>query len=52
MAETFRFVRFAVGRWLIHAGLKALPRGRCRDEIYNLLAAWGAQVRRALSDGV
>lgn len=47
---TVRYLRFAIGRQLIHAGLRVLPRGRVKDEIYNLLAAWGNEVRAAIGE--
>jgi hypothetical protein len=46
-----RMLRYIVGRWLIHLGLRVLPRGRVRDEIHNLLGAWAYRVRSALQQG-
>jgi hypothetical protein len=39
------FLRFTVGRALIHAGLRVMPHGRVRSELTNLLADWSEQVR-------
>lgn len=47
---SLRLVRFTIGRALIHAGLRAMPPGRVRDELYNVLAGWGHRVRAALAD--
>lgn len=46
---SIRLLRFAIGRALIAAGIRALPPGRVRDEIYNILAVWGAQVSASIS---
>lgn len=43
-----RLLRFAVGRWLIHAGLAAMPPGRVRDELDAILRKWGTDVRAEL----
>lgn len=37
-------LRFAVGRWLIHAGLRVMPEGKVRRELSNLFFAWGVYV--------
>lgn len=42
--QSLRMARFYIGRWLIHAGLKALPPGRCRAELSNMMWAWGMKV--------
>lgn len=44
-----RLLRFAIGRSLIHAGLKVMPRGKVRDELYNILASWGHRVHVAVT---
>lgn len=44
-----RMLRFKLGRALIHAGLKAFPPGRARDELTSLLWEWGAKVRTAVA---
>ena len=45
MSETLVLVRFAIGRALIHAGLRVMPLGRVRAELTVLLWDWGQQVR-------
>jgi len=44
-----RYMRYTVGRWLIHAGLKAFPPGVVRDEVTGALNAWGRHVRDVLA---
>lgn len=39
-----RRLRFWLGRQLMHLGLKALPPGRARDELYAINGAWGRHV--------
>jgi hypothetical protein len=46
---SLRLFRFWLGRHLIHLGLRALPAGRCKDEIFNTLAAWSYRVECALT---
>ena len=36
--------RFRVARTLIHAGLRAMPEGRARRELTDLLWEWGRYV--------
>jgi hypothetical protein len=40
--------RFAVGRTLMHIGLRIMPRGRSRHELTILLQHWAARVRSEL----
>lgn len=42
--RALRMARFRIGRWLIHAGIRAMPHGRCRSELSNALWAWGMKV--------
>jgi hypothetical protein len=42
------FLRFIVGRALIHAGLRVMPRGRVRSELTKLLADWSERARTEL----
>lgn len=46
--QTMRLVRFAIGRALIQAGLGALPPGRARSELYQLIDVWGTSVRATI----
>ena len=41
--------RFAVGRWLIHAGLKAMPRGPARALITDKLLDARREIEIALA---
>lgn len=43
-----RLFRFWLGRHLIHLGIRAMPPGPARNEIYNILAVWGVRVMRAV----
>jgi len=42
MSRGMSYLRFAAGRALIHAGLKVLPPGRCRQELSAALWTWSA----------
>jgi hypothetical protein len=42
-------IRFWLGRQLIHLGLRALPQGRVRRELYRTIELWGEQVRQELT---
>ncbi len=41
----FNTMRFAIGRALIHAGLRVMPHGRPRRELTEMMTAWGVKVR-------
>ncbi len=47
-SRTWRLFRFWCGRHLMHAGLRAFPKGRVRNELGEVLNAWGRDVRLAL----
>ena len=49
MSENVRFIRFWLSRVLIHAGLRVLPQGRMKSELYNLIYQWAIQVQAALA---
>jgi len=40
-----RLLRFAIGRMLIHAGLKVMPPGRVRSELFQQFELWSTKVR-------
>lgn len=40
-----RLWRFRIGRALIHAGLRIMPEGRVRSELYGLMDQWATKVR-------
>jgi hypothetical protein len=40
----FRVLRFMVGRWLVHLGLRVMPAGRVRQELDDLFNDWGIRV--------
>lgn len=50
MSESVSLVRYHVGRWLIHAGLRAMPPGRARSELFALLDQWATKVRQSLQE--
>ena len=37
-------IRYTVGRWIMHAGLRVMPHGRGRRELDQILTAWGRHV--------
>lgn len=43
-----RKVRYTLGRWLVHFGLRIMPAGRVRSELYTLLDGWSTRVYGAL----
>lgn len=43
-----REVRYTIGRWLVHLGLRIMPAGRVRSELYTLLDEWATRVYAAL----
>jgi hypothetical protein len=49
MNDTINLWRFAIGRALIHAGLRAMPEGRCRNEITAILMHWSVGVRHEIA---
>jgi hypothetical protein len=44
-----RRVRYTLGRWLVHLGLRIMPAGRIRSELYTLLDEWGTRVYAELA---
>lgn len=42
-----RRLRFQLGRALIHIGLRVLPAGRVRSELYQLIDEWATRVYQA-----
>lgn len=47
--DMLQLCRFTLGRWLVHAGIKTMPKGRVRAELTDLLNAWGRKVRTELA---
>lgn len=45
MRGRLRLVRFALGRALIHAGLRIMPSGPARRDLIYLIANWASHVR-------
>jgi hypothetical protein len=41
-------LRFTLGRAVIHAGLRIMPRSRARSELYTLFELWGTGVSKAV----
>lgn len=39
-----RMLRFLLGRALIHLGLRVLPSGRVKSELYQLIDEWATTV--------
>lgn len=46
-----RMFRFAIGRALIHTGLRIMPPGRVRSELFQMLELWGSRVRTKTKEG-
>lgn len=44
-----RHFRFWIGRALIHAGLRVMPQGRVKAELYNLIDQWVTHVRTTVN---
>lgn len=44
-----RYARFWLGRHLIHIGLRVMPQGPVRAELYNLLDQWGTRMLAAIT---
>lgn len=42
--------RYYAGRTVIHLGLRLLPSGRVRSELYQLIDVWASGVRKALRE--
>lgn len=38
-------VRYIIGRWLIHTGIRVMPWGRVRNELMALVQQWSDGVR-------
>ena len=39
-----RMLRFRLGRWFLHIGLRVLPPGRVQSELYALVDQWATKV--------
>ena len=48
-AGMIKLWRYALGRHLIHLGIKVLPAGRVRQELTEILWAWNVKVRATLA---
>ena len=46
-----RHIRFTIGRAMIHAGLRILPQGRVRSELFTLVEIWATKVRDEIAGG-
>lgn len=44
-----KLVRFTVGRFLVHAGLRLMPHGRARAELFVLFNHWGKMVMKEIN---
>ena len=44
-----RYFRFWLSRHLIHAGLRAMPEGPCKTELYAVIGDWGRHVMATLA---
>lgn len=49
MADFIRLCRYYLASWLITAGLSALPPGRVKVELHNLISAWSDHVRETVA---
>jgi hypothetical protein len=38
------WLRFAIGRWVMHWGLRVMPKGRSRQELTQILKSWSRHV--------
>ena len=50
MKQQIRLLRFQVGRFIIHSGMRVLPPGRVRSELYKLIDEWATKVYKVLED--
>jgi len=41
-------LRHRIGRWLLIAGLRVMPKGRARSELFALMDQWTTKVRDEL----
>jgi hypothetical protein len=41
-------IRYRVGRAVVHLGLRIMPAGRSRSELYQLFDIWASHVRLAV----
>ena len=46
-----RMFRFAIGRALMHAGLRVMPPGRVRSELFQMLELWGTRAPTKTKEG-
>jgi len=44
-----RLLRFAIGRWLVHCGLRVMPRGLARAELNDIFWQWRRHVTEQVS---
>lgn len=44
-----RLFRFRLGRFFLHLGLRILPPGRVRSELYALMDQWSSKVMTTIS---
>lgn len=42
------YIRFAIGRALIHGGLRVMPPGRVRSELCALMDQWATRVGKVI----
>lgn len=43
-----RMMRYRLGRFLMHAGLRVLPPGPVQSELYTLVDQWATKVHKHL----
>jgi len=44
MKRSFRILRFRIGRFIIHSGMRVLPPGKVRSDLYQLIDEWATRV--------
>ncbi len=45
-----RNARYWLGRHLVHLGLRVMPQGRARSELFRLFDEWGTRVYLAIKE--
>lgn len=44
------YLRFAIARWLIHTGIRAMPAGASKSEITLVLRSWSRHVMQVVGE--
>lgn len=44
-----RMLRYHLGRSLVHAGIRVMPSGRVKSELYALIDHWSTKVRDTIA---